>query len=273
MKTMIMVAPNGARRTKADHQALPIGARELAETAQACVAAGAAAIHLHVRDDDDHHVLDGGRYLEAMAAVKARVGDDMVVQITTEAVGIYSAAEQMACVRAVRPQAVSVALKEIVPIGENTDAARTFFLWLQGEKISPQFILYDDSDVRRFFELQSEGVIPFVKPFLLFVLGRYAQDQQSDPGDLDPFLQALGERDAHWAMCAFGRREAECAVYAARKGGHVRVGFENNLALPDGGIAPSNSALVSATMEKLRQAGFAIMDAGEARKLLIDSLR
>ncbi len=270
---MIMVAPNGARRTKADHPELPITAVEMGVEALACCEAGAAAVHLHVRDEVQAHVLDAEKYLESTGEVRWRTRNRMIIQITTEAVGIYSAAEQMACVRAVKPQAVSVALKEIVPVGEDVDEARDFFHWLQVEQIAPQFILYDADDVRRFFELQGLGVIPFVEPFLLFVLGRYAKDQQSDPRDLDQFLDVLGDRKAHWAMCAFGRREAECAVYAAERGGHVRVGFENNLMLPDGEIAPSNSVLVSATREKLEQAGMQIMDAKGARELLSLSLR
>ena len=55
---LIMVAPNGARKTKADHPALPITPAELAATASACLEAGAAAIHLHVRDRDGGHTLE-----------------------------------------------------------------------------------------------------------------------------------------------------------------------------------------------------------------------
>ncbi|NBB83711.1 MAG: hypothetical protein GVY28_09935, partial [Alphaproteobacteria bacterium] len=64
---LLMVAPNGARKTKADHPALPIGPAELAATAVACRDAGAAAIHLHVRDEAGGHSLDAGRYREAIA--------------------------------------------------------------------------------------------------------------------------------------------------------------------------------------------------------------
>ena len=273
MKTMIMVAPNGARRTKQDHPRLPMTVQELADEALSCANAGASAIHLHVRDDNGAHVLDAERYRQATAAISKRAGDKMIIQITSEAVGIYSASEQMDCVRALKPQAVSMALKEIVPQGEAVEEAAAFFGWLQSEQIAPQFILYGEHDVHRFFELQEQGVIGFSEPFLLFVLGRYVKDRQSDPQDLDPFLYALGRHKAHWAVCAFGRREAECAVYASERGGHVRIGFENNLIMPDGNIAPSNSALVKATRAKLEQSGRAIMDADQARELLNLSLR
>src|SRR5262245_8845842 len=111
---MIMVAPNGARRTKTDHPALPLTPTELAEEARACTAAGATAIHLHVRDREGRHTLDASRYREATAAIREATGPDFVIQITTESVGRFSARDQMSCVRALRPQSASIALREIL---------------------------------------------------------------------------------------------------------------------------------------------------------------
>ena len=51
-QTMITVAPTGAESSKADVPALPVTLDELVATAQACEAAGAAMIHIHIRDDD-----------------------------------------------------------------------------------------------------------------------------------------------------------------------------------------------------------------------------
>ena len=65
----------------------------------------------------------------------------------------------------------------------------------------------------------------------------------SEPADLLPFL-AAHDGATPWAVCAFGPREAACALTAAALGGHMRVGFENNLFLPDGTLAPDNAALV-----------------------------
>ena len=112
----IMVAPNGARRTKADHPALPVTIAETVETACACFAAGAGGIHAHLRDADQNHVLDAGLYSELIAEI-GRAVPDMAVQITTEAVGRYTPEEQRAVVQAVMPNTVSVALREMVPDG------------------------------------------------------------------------------------------------------------------------------------------------------------
>ena len=54
----LMVAPNGARRLKKDHPAVPLTINETVETAKACYKEGAEAIHLHVRDKNGQHVLD-----------------------------------------------------------------------------------------------------------------------------------------------------------------------------------------------------------------------
>ena len=264
---MVMVAPNGARRGKADHPALPVTAAELGADAAACFAAGAAAIHLHVRDALAGHSLDRAIYRAAIAAVR-RFAPRMALQVTTEAVGRYSPEEQMATVRSLRPEAVSLALRELVPDAASEVEAGAFFSWMVESRVAPQFILYTPAEVTRCLDLIDRGVIPFPRPFLLFVLGRYAADQQSSPADLDPFVAALGSRDIPWAMCAFGRREAECALAATRLGGHVRVGFENNLHLPGGAIAPDNAALVKAAVGVLRTEGFGIMDTAGARSLM-----
>ena len=98
----IMVAPNGARRTKADHPNLPMAAEEIAASAAACFAAGAGAIHLHVRDAEGRHVLDASLYREVIRLIIMAV-PDMMVQVTTEAVGLYTPAQQMALVRDLKP--------------------------------------------------------------------------------------------------------------------------------------------------------------------------
>src|SRR3546814_8966912 len=67
------------------------------------------------------------------------VGDRMVIQVTSEAVGIYSPAQQMEMVRAVEPEAVSLAIRELVHDGEEA-AARDFLAWLVGAGILPQYI-------------------------------------------------------------------------------------------------------------------------------------
>lgn len=257
----IAVAPNGGRRTKADHPAIPLTPAELARTAAECAEAGAAMIHVHVRDRDDKHLLDADAYREAIAAIRDAVDDRLVVQITSEALGIYSPTEQMAVVRDVKPQAVSLALREIVPDSASEPAFASFMAWLHAERIFPQIILYSPDEAIRLSNLQQRGLVPWSDVPVLYVLGRYTQGQTSSPSDLLPFLAQGMPRFTHWSVCAFGRNEAACVTAAALLGGHVRVGFENNLVLPNGSVARSNAELVAATVRILADCG-AILASG-----------
>jgi uncharacterized protein (DUF849 family) len=267
----IAVAPNGARKTHADHPALPITPDELAACARQCVDAGAAMLHLHVRRPDGTHSLEPDDYRPAVAAVQQAVGDALVLQITTEAVGIYTPAQQMASVRALQPEAISAALRELVPDAAHEAEAARFFGELAAARTAIQYILYSADDVVRYRDLRARGVLPDTPHWVLFVLGRYSAGQRSDPSDLLPFLQAWADGGAltdnvPWAMCAFGPREAECALTAALLGGHARLGFENNMALPDGSTAPDNAALVTNLRRHLDALHRPLASAAELRR-------
>jgi 3-keto-5-aminohexanoate cleavage enzyme len=262
----IAVAPNGGRRTKADHPALPITPDELARTAAECLDAGACMIHLHVRDGDGKHLLDAEAYARATEAVRAAIGERLVVQITSESVGIYGPAEQMAVVRAARPEAVSLALRELVPDDSSEPEFAEFLTWLRRERIAPQIILYAPEEATRLAGMHRRGLVPFDDIPVLYVLGRYTVGQISHPADLLPFIAPGMPRFADWMTCAFGRHETACVTAAALLGGGVRVGFENNLDLPDGTRAGSNADTVRATAAALTACGCALADARMQRQ-------
>ncbi|GLQ05792.1 3-keto-5-aminohexanoate cleavage protein [Sneathiella chinensis] len=263
---IITVAPNGARKTQADHPALPISPEELAREAKACAAAGAAMIHLHVRKEDKTHTLDPARYREAMSAIRDACGDDILIQVTTEAVGLYEAPEQMAVIRELAPQSASLAIREIVPEG-GEEQARAFLHEIVDGGTLPHYILYSADDLKRYLLLRDQGVIPDRNEFLLFVLGRYTAGQVSHPGDLIPFLGELTQ-DIPWSVCAFGPLEHAAASAAVALGGHVRVGFENNMLLKSGETAGNNAELVQQIRDVAEAVGRPVASAAEARKIL-----
>jgi 3-keto-5-aminohexanoate cleavage enzyme len=262
---IVTVAPNGARKTKRDHPRLPIAPAEIAREARAALEAGAAMLHLHVRDDDGRHTLDPDAYRAAIAAVGAEVGERMVVQVTTEAVGRFTPEEQMAAVRALKPEAVSLAVRELIPAADNETVAAAFLQWCRREAVATQHILYDVADLHRFEDLVRRGIVPERHPFRLYVLGRYHPPTTGEPADLVPLVARDDGRDDPWAVCAFGPKEAACATVAAGLGGHVRVGFENNLQLPGGSIADSNADLVAAVADAARLLGRPLADADGLR--------
>ncbi len=262
-----MSAPNGARRNKDDHESLPITPSELADCAQDVAEAGASMLHLHVRDEMGRHSLDPERYRLAIDAVRERVGDRLVIQVTTEACGVYTPAEQIAAIRELKPEAVSLALKELCPDAESEITAAKFFSWLNDEGVMPQYILYDVDDVARFTDLRGRGVIPDAWPFVLLVLGRYSDSLTGDPGQITACIEGL-QQDVSWMVCCFGETESKAVAEAARLNGHARVGFENNLMLPDGRVAPDNASLVQVAAESGANSGRRVADADDVRHLL-----
>jgi uncharacterized protein (DUF849 family) len=239
---------------------------ELARTAAECLGAGASMIHVHVRNSEGRHLLDAEAYARADAAIRRAVGDRLVIQITSEALGIYQPEEQMAVVRQSRPEAVSLALRELVPDEAREPAFAGFMEWIRQERIAPQIILYAPEEAVRLAQLQRRGIVPFDVIPVLYVLGRYTVSQTSRPVDLLPFIAPDMPVFPDWMTCAFGRHEAACVAAAALLGGHVRVGFENNLDLPNGTRAPSNAALVDRVAQALGTCGVALADADALRR-------
>ena len=240
-----MVAPNGARKTKADHPALPITLDEIIAEAENCHQAGADGLHLHVRGKDGRHILDAGLYREAIVALRDAV-PAMVVQITTEAVGLYSPAQQRKIVDDVQPGCVSVSLAEMCE-GGDIAAATGFYARCTEADIAVQHILYGPQDFALMNDLLDRGLIDRKTLQLLFVLGRYNENQQSTPADIDPFVAWMTKKcpQAQWGVCAFGKRETDCLLATYRQNGRMRIGFENSFWNADGTRATSNAERVA----------------------------
>lgn len=249
----VMVAPNGAKRSRLDHPALPVGLEEITSTALACQEAGAGGLHAHVRDDQGAHVLDVGLYGELLAELHHRA-PDLVVQVTTEAVGRYTPQQQRALVQTLRPSFVSIALREMV-VGETEHRLRSFYHWAQDAGIGVQHILYAPEEMMQLADYIKTGVIPAQDLEVLFVLGRYTAGQQSNTADLKPFLKLKPQcfEQADWTLCAFGQEETACLVEAVRRGGKARIGFENNLLNRDGSVAVDNAARVRELVAELQR--------------------
>ncbi|MBB6096505.1 uncharacterized protein (DUF849 family) [Povalibacter uvarum] len=263
---VICVAPNGARRGKADHARLPMTAAELADEAAQIVEAGAHVLHLHVRDAQGRHSLDPELYREAIAAIRARVGDDLLVQVTTESAGLYRAEQQVAVIRNLVPRYMSMAIRELIPDESHESAAAGFLAWAAQQAIGIQFILYTAADVAALTRLHSRGLIAVDRPHGLFVVGRHAVNGLSNPRDLLTFI-ADWPMDWPWTVCAFGRTEPLCLAAAIALGGHVRVGFENNLMAPDGTLAKDNAASVTNVRQMIECTGRPLATRDEAGAL------
>ncbi len=246
---LLTVAPNGARRRRSDHPALPVTTAQIAACAKACFVAGADQIHLHVRDAEGGHSLDAGRYRAAIAAI-AEQAPALAVQITTEAAGLYDVAAQYACLQALLPRAASVALRETA---RDPVLAARLYAFAAEAGIQVQHILYTPADLALLTAWMANGIVPPGLHSVLFVLGSYQPPRLAQPAELAGFLAQMQGKDFDWSVCAFGRNELACAKAALRAGGSIRIGFENNIHLPDGQLARNNAQSVAAARAMINE--------------------
>ena len=263
---ILAVAPTGAYRTKHDHPRLPITMTEIADCAAGCCEAGASLVHLHVRDLKGRHLLDPVAYREATGLIRRAVRHRLVVQISTEGAELYGPADQMAVVRETRPEAVTLSLADLMRNPGQEAEAQRFFQWLFRERVVAQFVVRDLEELRQYQDCCKRGLIPAAPHLLLFLLG--SRTAPAAPRALAPLVAGL-DGDTSWAAGAFGGDEHAMAVAAMALGGHARVGFETNLHLKDGAIAPDNAALVWQARAGAEALGRALLDADGIRERFI----
>lgn len=242
LRPHIMVAPNGARRTKDDHPNLPISIEEIVAETVSCAAAGADALHLHVRDSKGRHSLDAGLYGETLQALDAAL-PGFPIQITTESAGLFGVADQLAVLQQLRPAAASISVREIA---RDAELAAQVYATCHENGTKVQHIVYDSNDWQQLQAWRKSDIVHPDQIDTIFVLGKYSPARDARPEDLKSLPNAATSLDEAWAVCAFGPQEHNTLLAAAAMGAKLRIGFENNIHTADGTIAKSTAANVAA---------------------------
>jgi len=160
---------------------------------------------------------------------------------------------------------VSLVLRELAPTASGERDFLDLLAWTYREGIATQIILYDRGDLDRLLLMTKAGYLPPAGWSVLAVLGRYASGQRSSPKDLLAFLDDGTFPIAPWMVCAFGPDEIRCLITGALFGGDVRTGFENNLCLPDGSIAPDNAEMMGTVAAAALNLNIQLCDADAVR--------
>jgi uncharacterized protein (DUF849 family) len=267
-ETMITVAPTGAETAKADAPALPVTLSELVETARACEAAGAAMIHVHIRDDAAQPTLDLGRLTETVAAV--RDGSGLLVQLSTGG-SVHDPFEDRLAVLEAAPDSCSLTCGT-VNFGDDVFLNPWPFMVelyrrTQEAGIVPEFELFDLGQVHALNRLLDEyGPPSGGQVHCDFVMGV--------PGGMPASLEALltGVRalpaGASWSATGVGRGTLPVALGALAAGGHLRVGMEDTLTYAKGEPVRDNAQLVARAAELARLAQRPPMSPAAARSML-----
>jgi uncharacterized protein (DUF849 family) len=237
----IMAAPNGAHRSKETHPNLPISLDEILWETQACAAAGAHALHLHIRDDAGQHTLDAGRYRETLREIE-RALPGFPVQVTTESAGIFDVQAQLACLRALKPKAASISVREIA---RDVTLARMVYEQCADAGTHVQHILYNLDDWHQFRAWQNDGTIHPGQDDVILVLGKYAPPRNATQCDLTVFSSVFDQACGRVMVCAFGPAEHQVLCAAAAMGADLRIGFENNIHGEGGTLAANNATQIA----------------------------
>jgi uncharacterized protein (DUF849 family) len=111
------------------------------------------------------------------------------------------------------------------------------------------------------------GVIPGHAYPILLVVGKKVAEGSFDNNILTPdFTKKL--RASSWMICAFGENEYQAGKIAAKLGGHVRIGFENNCTLKDGTTANSNAELITQMATYLRSKEYTLASFDQAKNIM-----
>lgn len=267
-KLIITAAICGAEVLKEHNPAVPYTVEECVREARSAYDAGASIIHLHVRYDDGTPTQDKERYRVIMEGIEKACPGIIIQPSTGGAVGMTN--DERLQPTELNPEMATLDCGTLNfggdEIFENTENTIKYFGKRMIERgIKPELEVFDKSMIEMALRLHKQGYIlkPLHFDFVMGVNGGIG-------GSLRDFVFLRGSipSDATYTVGGLGRYEMPLAAAAIIDGGHVRVGFEDNVYLSRGVLAKSNGELVEKVVRLAREFGREIATPDEAREIL-----
>ncbi|MCK9444004.1 MAG: 3-keto-5-aminohexanoate cleavage protein [Tissierellaceae bacterium] len=265
-KLIITAAISGAEVTKEHNPAIPYTVEEIGREAEAAYKAGASIIHLHVREDDGTPTQDKARFKACMDEILRRCPDVIIQPSTGGAVG-------MTDLERLQPTELGPEMAtldcgtlnfggdEIFVNTENT--IKNFGKIMIERGIKPEIEVFDKGMIDYAIKFAKQGFIKEPMHFD-FVLG---VQMSASARDLAFMVDSIPQGST-WTVAGIGRHEFPMAAIGIAMGGHVRVGFEDNVYLAKGVLAKSNGELVEKVVRIAKELGREIATPDEAREIL-----
>jgi 3-keto-5-aminohexanoate cleavage enzyme len=267
-KVIITAALVGAELTREHTRHLPLTPEEIAEAARLAVEAGAAMIHLHVRDDQGRPTNDANRFREVLEKVRERCRPAPIIQVSTGG-AVGDSFESRAQPLEADPEMASLNAGSInfgEGVFENPLPFIEFLAARMGrKKIKPEIEVYDLSHIETAVHLIEKGEIerPAHFQFVMGVPGGVAATEEN----LKLFVSRIPSGST-WTVTGIGRHEFPMAESALKMGGHLRVGLEDNIYLEKGVLAEGSHQLVQKAVELGSRYGRDPASPAEARRIL-----
>jgi 3-keto-5-aminohexanoate cleavage enzyme len=268
-RLLITVAPTGAETSKQDCPQLPTTLEELVKTAQECEAAGAAMIHVHIRDDEHRPTLDLGRLKETVAALREHT--DLVVQLSTGG-SVHDPLENRLRVLDAEPDSCSLTMGT-TNFGDDVFSNPWPFVCelyqlSQERKVVPEFELFDLGQVHALHRLLGKYGLPWGGKVHCDLVMGVPGGMNGTADALVAAVRDLPDAVTSWSATGIGRSTLAVLLAALSKGGHLRVGMEDVLTISRGVPVESNAQLVERAVAAGRLAQRNPMNPTEARDLL-----
>ncbi len=265
-KLIITAALTGAEVTREQQPALPISPDEIALAAQECVRAGASIVHLHARNPDGTPTQDREVYRKIFAAIRSRC--DVIIQASTGGAVGMTAAERLQPV-ALKPEMATLSMGS-VNFGDevfmNPPAEMEAFLRAMFEHgIKPELEVFDTGMLTSARRWLKNGLLqaPVHFDFVLGIPGGMAGTPEALM-----YLRSQLPAGSSWTVAGIGAAQLPLGTLAIVLGGHVRVGFEDNIYYRKGELASSNAQLVARMARIGEELGRCPATPDEARALL-----
>ena len=267
-KLIIAAAICGAEVTKEHNPAVPYTVEEIVREAKSAYDAGAAVIHLHVREDDGTPTQSHERFQVCVDGILEACPGVIIQPSTGGAVGMTDLERLDSTNITPVPEFVTLDCGTCTFGGDeifvNTDNTVFNFARIMQEKgMKPELECFDKGMLDIAMKAYRKGLLDDPLHFD-FVLG---VQMAATVRDLSFCVDSLPP-GATWTGCAIGKDEFKIAAASIAMGGHVRVGFEDNLYIEKGVLAKSNGELVDKAVQIAKLLGREIATPDEAREIL-----
>jgi uncharacterized protein (DUF849 family) len=266
--TLITVAPTGAEVEKAAVPALPVTLDELVATAKECQAAGAAVIHVHIRDDQARPTLDPARLADTVRAL--REATDLIVQLSTGG-AVTDPLDRRLAVLDAGPDACSLTCGT-VNFGDEVflnawPFIRELYARTQQLGVVPEFELFDLGHIATLHRLLDDLGAPAGGHVHCDLVMGVPGGMPGDAATLVAAVAAL-PAGATWAATGIGRTSVPVLLAALAAGGHLRVGMEDTTSFARGRPVTGNAELVARAAAAAELAQRPAMTPADARAML-----
>ena len=267
-KLIISACICGAEVTKENNPAVPYTVEEVVREAKSAYDAGAALIHLHVRWDDGTPTQDKGRFQEMVDAIRKECPDVIIQPSTGGAVGMTDLARLQSTEITPTPEMATLDCgtcnfggDEIFINTDNTIA--NFGDIMQERGIKPECEVFDKGMIDLALKAAKKGHIKYPIHFD-FVLGVQMTATVRDLVIMETSIPA----DSTWTATGIGKNAWGIAAATIAMGGHVRVGFEDNVYMSKGVLAKSNGEMVERVVQMAKLLNREVATPAEAREIL-----